>query len=89
MFFLFPAGCFVAGTFRKLVSLDARHAGDVLVLAAGISIYVVAFLVIGEPRYRIPYDPFMMLLAARTFIWWEREPPGFVRSEQKVASKAI
>lgn len=45
----------------------SRGFEDGVVLAPLLGIIIVVFLTIAEPRYRIPYDPFLMLLAARAY----------------------
>jgi 4-amino-4-deoxy-L-arabinose transferase-like glycosyltransferase len=47
-----------------------RAAGfpDALVLAPVLGVIVGAFMSVGEPRYRVPYDGFIILLAARAYV---------------------
>jgi 4-amino-4-deoxy-L-arabinose transferase-like glycosyltransferase len=41
---------------------------DALVLAPVLGVVVGAFMSVGEPRYRVPYDGFIVLLAARGYV---------------------
>jgi len=64
---LFPACYFVLRHLRPMLSLRADLCGDVLVLMPIVALAIAAFLTLGEPRYRIPFDGFMILLACRAF----------------------
>lgn len=62
---LFPALIHLLRVGKKLFQRDPQVAGDGIVAAAALSIYLLAFIFLGEGRYRICFDGFMMMLAAR------------------------
>lgn len=62
---LLPAVVHVTRAFRRFAATDPRVLGDAMVAAAAVSVYILAFFFLGEGRYRISYDGFMLLLAAR------------------------
>ncbi len=64
---LFPALLHLAKISRSILRRDTRYLYDLLTAAAAFSIYLIAFLFLGEGRYRICYDGFMILLASRAF----------------------
>ncbi|MEK6249610.1 MAG: hypothetical protein N2C12_15615, partial [Planctomycetales bacterium] len=57
---------------------------DILLLLPIVGLVIVAFFTIGQPRYRIPFDAFFILLAARFYTWGALRPDGLVppRSSQ-------
>ena len=59
---------------RRMLRRELTAAGDLIVFASAISIYIIAFLFLGEGRYRISYDGFMLLLSARAFFNGEAKP---------------
>jgi protoporphyrinogen oxidase len=68
MFILFPAALHVLRSGRRIVAADPAYAGDAMLTAAVASIFIIAFLFLGEGRYRICYDGFMLLLASRALL---------------------
>lgn len=53
---------------RAMLRLDPAWTGDLMTLAPLGGIVFAAFIALGEPRYRIPFDGFMLLLAVRAFV---------------------
>ncbi|MCZ7647645.1 MAG: glycosyltransferase family 39 protein [Planctomycetota bacterium] len=53
---------------REILRLEPAYCGDALLLVPLFGIMLAAFIALGEPRYRIPYDGFMLLLASRLFV---------------------
>lgn len=64
---LFPAAMHVCRNARGLCTLQPHLSGDLLVLMPILAILFAAFLTLGEPRYRVPFDTFFLLLAARAY----------------------
>lgn len=65
---LFPALFGLVRRARESLALQPAVCGDLLVLAPVASVFLVAFLYVGEPRYRIPYDGLFILLAVRAML---------------------
>jgi hypothetical protein len=63
---------------RALVRLDPRYAGELLVLMPVLAVMITAFIFLGEARYRIPFDGFLLLLAARAYCGSRPEDPLLV-----------
>jgi hypothetical protein len=53
--------------FRKMLRLEPDVLGDLLILLPVLGICIGAFITVGEVRYRIPFDGFLILLAARAY----------------------
>lgn len=68
MLILFPAVYGLVRRAREILALHPAVCGDLLALAPVASVFLVAFLYVGEPRYRIPYDGLFMLLAVRAML---------------------
>ena len=64
---LLPALLHLFRSRRELWEARPELLGDLIVALAGCSIYILAFFFLGEGRYRIMYDGFLILLAARAF----------------------
>jgi 4-amino-4-deoxy-L-arabinose transferase-like glycosyltransferase len=62
---LFPACLHLYCHFRIL--LRGELPGDLLVLMPLIAIAGISFIFVGEPRYRVPFDAFVILLAVRQY----------------------
>lgn len=67
IFVLLPVATHVCHHLRPLLRLEPELCADLLVLAPVLALAVVAFLSLGEPRYRVPFDGFLLLLAARYY----------------------
>ncbi|MEW5756388.1 MAG: hypothetical protein AB1810_08780 [Pseudomonadota bacterium] len=65
---LLPALVFVWCHWRALLRLEQRYWADILVLLPVLGLMAAVFLSLGDPRYRIPFDGFIMLLAARMYL---------------------
>lgn len=52
---------------REFGRADPSILGDMMLTAAILSIYILAFFFVGEARYRVQYDGFMIILASRAF----------------------
>lgn len=68
---LLPALVFVWCHWRGLVRLEERYWADILVLLPVLGLMAAVFLSLGDPRYRIPFDGFLILLAARLYLQQE------------------
>ncbi len=73
-----PALVHLIGSRRRMYAADPDLLGDMMMASATASIFIVAFFFVGEGRYRICYDGFMILLASRAFI---KTVPSPVRGE--------
>ena len=62
-----PAIVHILRSYRGMLHADPQLVGDAMIFAAVVSIFIIAFLFLGEGRYRICYDGFMLLLASRAF----------------------
>lgn len=62
--FLYLGALFVIPSLRRKKS---KIFADVLIFMPILGIMIIVFITIAEPRYRIPYDAFFMLLAARAY----------------------
>ena len=67
-FILFPACVHLLRQARGIYRLERAALGDILVLLPVLGIMLTAFATIGDPRYRIPFDGFIILLAARGYV---------------------
>jgi len=67
VFILGPAFFHIVRSRRAFYRADPEYVGDMILFGALASIYVLAFFFVGEARYRVQYDGFMLLLASRTF----------------------
>lgn len=76
---LFPAGIHLVRYGREMLRLHPRFCADLLVVLPVFSVFLVAFLFVGEPRYRIPYDAFMILLASRLYCGVREGDKPFMR----------
>ena len=82
LFVLPPALVRVAVKLPSMLRLDAAAAADALLVAPLAGLAATAFLTIGEVRYRIPFDAFFIILAARAYVaLWalRRTGPGRAR----------
>ena len=70
---LLPAMVHLCSYWRRMYVADKNSLGDTIVAAAGVSIFIIAFLFLGEGRYRICYDGFLIILASRAFL---KSAPG-------------
>lgn len=68
---LLPAWGYVVGLRRRPVAWE-----DVLLVAPLAGLAVTVFFTLGEPRYRIPFDGFVILLAARACTLTEPAAPA-------------
>jgi len=74
---LLPVMIHLVRSRRAIWWANRRYAGDAIVIAAVLSIYILAFLFVGEGRYRICYDGFMIMLASRVFFPGSFDEVGF------------
>ncbi len=65
---LLPALVFVWCHWRGLVRLQEGYWADILVLLPVLGLMMAVFLSLGDPRYRIPFDGFLMIIAARMYL---------------------
>jgi hypothetical protein len=78
---LFPALYHLIRSRQKIYQADEHYIGDAMLAAATVSIYILAFFFVGEGRYRIQYDSFMIILASRAF--FSKFSNGFVTFHTK------
>jgi hypothetical protein len=64
---LLPTAVHLSRVWRRMSSGSPDYIGDIMATAAASSIFIIAFLFLGEGRYRICYDGFMIMLASRAF----------------------
>ncbi len=57
---------------RALFRLDASARAELLLILPLVGAAVTSFMTLGEPRYRIPCDGLLMILAAREYVRWLR-----------------
>ena len=65
---LLPAAFSLGRTFPRVLKGEKRYLGDALLLSSVISIFILAFLFLGEGRYRICYDGFLLILASQAYL---------------------
>lgn len=70
---LLPAMLHLCLAWRQISSASPQFRGDIMLAAAAGSIFIIAFLFLGEGRYRICYDGFLIILASRAFL---KSAPG-------------
>jgi len=77
-FWLVPAAAMVLRLIPRWLRRERGYAGDFLAVMPVAGMTVVSFLTIAEPRYRVPFDGFTCILAARFYTtWWSRDvEPG-------------
>ena len=78
VFILFPACLHICLNAKNLIRLNPRFCGDLLLVLPIIGVMFSALIALGEPRYRIPFDGFLILLAARTYTRVDSEDTSFV-----------
>lgn len=85
IFILLPAVLFLASCCWRRLSLEKTNIefADMLLLLPILGLVIVAFFTIGQPRYRIPFDAFFILLAARFYTWGVMRPDGLVPRRAK------
>lgn len=64
---LFPAGYYIVKNFSTIRTTQPSALADILMIIPLVSMLILAFFTIAEPRYRIPIDGFLMILAARAY----------------------
>ena len=67
IFILLPACFYVWLKRRSLSRFQIHSVGDLIAVLPVAALLVVVFFATGEPRYRIPFDGFVILLAARFY----------------------
>ena len=75
IFILLPACVYLIGQRRSILQLRDDGLADLLMILPIIGLMVTVFIACGEPRYRIPFDGFMIILAARWYAETFRELP--------------
>jgi hypothetical protein len=88
IFILLPATIHVVRSLRPLLAFRLSAAGDLLIVLPIAALFLVAFLTIGEPRYRIPFDGFMILLAARCYTGGVTREDGLVPPKARLRTVA-
>jgi hypothetical protein len=67
VFILFPAVLHLQPRWREMLRLNPSAAPEIFLTLPLIALMAAAFIAIGEARYRIPFDGFIIILAARYF----------------------
>lgn len=67
VFLLFPACMHLVRISRDVFRQKGEVFGDLLLFLPLLALMIVAFISLGEPRYRIPFDGFIILLACRLY----------------------
>lgn len=67
VFILFPAVLYLLSRRREMLRLDPGAAAEIFLTLPVLALAVSAFISIGEARYRVPFDAFLIILAARFF----------------------
>jgi hypothetical protein len=78
VFILLPACIYLWGHARPMMRMDQSSVGSALLLLPLLGLMIAAFLTIGEPRYRIPYDGFTIIFAACAYVNRYVEPQSIV-----------
>ena len=76
LFLLLPALIHCVQTWRSWKALDGPALGDLLFVLCMMGLMVTAFIAHGSPRIRVPFDGFIMLLAARAYLKGRTEGAG-------------
>ena len=66
-FILLPAVAFLVVRIPRLFQPQGPGLGDTLLALPILGLMIGAFVALGEPRYRIPFDAFLIILAARAY----------------------
>ncbi len=64
---LIPIFIYFSRHWRAMLTLKPAAFGDLFVFLPVLGLIVTVFLTMGEPRYRIPFDGFLIILAARFY----------------------
>ena len=78
VFILLPSIVHLVIHRRQLSDLQGSGLADALLLLPLLSLIIVSFFTIGQPRYRIPFDTFQILLAARFYTAGRARRDGLV-----------
>ncbi|MEW5756246.1 MAG: phospholipid carrier-dependent glycosyltransferase [Pseudomonadota bacterium] len=65
---LIPVCVFVWNNAGALLRCDSKYCADIFILLPVIGLMAAVFLSLGDPRYRIPFDGFLMIIAARMYL---------------------
>ena len=70
---LLPACIYLLSHARALLTLQPQARWEMLLLMPTLGMMVTVFLSVSEARYRVPFDPFMIILASQAWcVGWER-----------------
>lgn len=78
LFILLPASLYlVMKILRKAVlGRASAFSADVMILIPIIGLMILVFITLGEPRYRIPFDAFLIILAVRAYTFGRTDKNG-------------
>jgi hypothetical protein len=85
VFILFPAAMHVLRVARDWLRCKPEVFGDLLLFLPVLALAIVAFISLGEPRYRIPFEGFLILLACRMYCGMQSDHPPLISGEQAAA----
>ncbi|MGB6045374.1 MAG: glycosyltransferase family 39 protein, partial [Pirellulales bacterium] len=88
IFILLPSLVHLAFNFRRLSDMQGPGLADSLLLLPLLGLMAVSFFTIGQPRYRIPFDAFQILLAARWYTGGLARRDGLVPWRERTGEKA-
>ncbi len=74
IFILVPAIIYVITNKKRFLDLKGTGMADLVLILPLIGLMIVVFFTFSEPRYRIPWDGFTILLAARFYSKGELDP---------------
>jgi hypothetical protein len=81
VFILLPAAIYLWDHAGAALRMEPSAAGCALLVIPLLGLSMAAFLTIGEPRYRIPYDGFTIILAACVYAGRYREPRAVIAQD--------
>ncbi len=79
VFLLLPGILHLKKNFRHLSDVSGPGRADLILLLPLVGLMITAFFTFGEPRFRIPFDGFMILLAVRWYTRGECRPDGLIK----------
>lgn len=77
---LVPVCVFIWNNAGSLLRCDSKYYADIFILLPVIGLMAAVFLSLGDPRYRIPFDGFLMIIAARMYLGSDGKLPAVATS---------
>ena len=84
VFVLFPLWLYLWPRRKVLLRLKPEMAAETLLLLPMLGLMIAVFCTNGEARYRIPFDGFMLILAAHAFLSGRQSAPASAQSSTGV-----